>query len=143
MGRQFGENRYRKHGISRPPHDLRDTSSQRGLNTLPFRRNVLEILVPCLICITCDLCGQKQGSSVAEILRITHATLAPFALLCSSFVPHRDIISKVRNRKIAVLDLWLTEKIFGDIAQLVERLHGMQEVSGSTPLISTIDFVLL
>ncbi len=25
----------------------------------------------------------------------------------------------------------------GDLAQLVERLHGMQEVSGSTPLIST------
>ena len=25
----------------------------------------------------------------------------------------------------------------GGIAQLVERLHGMQEVSGSTPLIST------
>ena len=27
---------------------------------------------------------------------------------------------------------------FGGIAQLVERLHGMQEVSGSTPLTSTI-----
>ena len=27
---------------------------------------------------------------------------------------------------------------FGGIAQLVERLHGMQEVSGSIPLTSTI-----
>jgi hypothetical protein len=27
--------------------------------------------------------------------------------------------------------------MLGDLAQLVERLHGMQEVSGSTPLIST------
>jgi hypothetical protein len=26
---------------------------------------------------------------------------------------------------------------FGGLAQLVERLHGMQKVSGSTPLIST------
>jgi hypothetical protein len=25
----------------------------------------------------------------------------------------------------------------GELAQLVERLHGMQEVSGSTPLFST------
>ena len=28
-------------------------------------------------------------------------------------------------------------EIFGGIAQLGERLHGMQEVSGSIPLIST------
>ncbi len=27
---------------------------------------------------------------------------------------------------------------FGELAQLVERLHGMQEVSGSNPLFSTI-----
>ena len=27
--------------------------------------------------------------------------------------------------------------VIGDIAQLVERLNGIQEVSGSTPLIST------
>ena len=27
----------------------------------------------------------------------------------------------------------------GALAQLVERLHGMQEVSGSTPLSSTIE----
>jgi hypothetical protein len=27
---------------------------------------------------------------------------------------------------------------FGELAQLVERLHGMQEVSGSTPLFSTV-----
>jgi hypothetical protein len=26
----------------------------------------------------------------------------------------------------------------GELAQLVERLHGMQEVSGSTPLFSTV-----
>ena len=26
----------------------------------------------------------------------------------------------------------------GELAQLVERLHGMQEVIGSTPLLSTI-----
>ena len=26
----------------------------------------------------------------------------------------------------------------GELAQLVERLHGMQEVSGSTPLFSTL-----
>jgi hypothetical protein len=33
--------------------------------------------------------------------------------------------------------------VFGGIAQLVERLHGMQEVSGSTPLISTNSSLLL
>jgi hypothetical protein len=27
--------------------------------------------------------------------------------------------------------------MFGELAQLVERLHGMQEVSGSIPLFST------
>ena len=32
---------------------------------------------------------------------------------------------------------------FGGIAQLGERLHGMQEVSGSIPLISTILKVLI
>ena len=30
--------------------------------------------------------------------------------------------------------------MFGGIAQLGERLHGMQEVSGSIPLTSTKDF---
>ena len=29
----------------------------------------------------------------------------------------------------------------GELAQLVERLHGMQEVSGSTPLFSTSFFL--
>ena len=29
----------------------------------------------------------------------------------------------------------------GDIAQLVERLHGMQEVRGSTPLVSTFRII--
>ena len=29
---------------------------------------------------------------------------------------------------------------FGDIAQLVERLNGIEKVRGSTPLISTIHF---
>lgn len=31
----------------------------------------------------------------------------------------------------------IRHQIFGGIAQLVERLHGMQEVSGSIPLTST------
>ena len=30
---------------------------------------------------------------------------------------------------------------FGDIAQLVERLNGIEKVRGSTPLISTIQIV--
>ena len=32
---------------------------------------------------------------------------------------------------------WLYQ-VIGDIAQLGERLNGIQEVSGSTPLISTL-----
>ena len=32
----------------------------------------------------------------------------------------------------------LSNFCYGALAQLVERLHGMQEVSGSTPLCSTI-----
>ena len=32
---------------------------------------------------------------------------------------------------------WYYAHLFGGIAQLVERLHGMQEVSGSIPLTST------
>jgi hypothetical protein len=32
---------------------------------------------------------------------------------------------------------------FGGLAQLVERLHGMQKVSGSTPLISTPMFIMV
>ena len=31
----------------------------------------------------------------------------------------------------------IRRQVFGGIAQLGERLHGMQEVSGSIPLIST------
>ena len=30
------------------------------------------------------------------------------------------------------------QSFYGELAQLVERLHGMQEVSGSTPLFSTL-----
>ena len=39
----------------------------------------------------------------------------------------------------AVEATWLSNEVirFGGIAQLGERLHGMQEVSGSIPLIST------
>ncbi len=33
--------------------------------------------------------------------------------------------------------LYLHSQTKGELAQLVERLHGMQEVSGSTPLFST------
>ena len=38
---------------------------------------------------------------------------------------------------IGILPLVLIKNLFGELAQLVERLHGMQEVSGSTPLFST------
>ena len=37
-------------------------------------------------------------------------------------------------------DAWLVNE-FGGIAQLGERLHGMQEVIGSIPLTSTKDFL--
>jgi hypothetical protein len=33
----------------------------------------------------------------------------------------------------------ITKERYGGLAQLGERLHGMQEVSGSIPLISTLN----
>ena len=38
------------------------------------------------------------------------------------------------------VELVYSSKLFGGIAQLGERLHGMQEVSGSIPLTSTKEF---
>ena len=37
-----------------------------------------------------------------------------------------------------LMNLWYNNLSFGGIAQLGERLNGIQEVRGSTPLISTI-----
>lgn len=34
-------------------------------------------------------------------------------------------------------DIWYTHSKFGELAQLGERLHGMEEVRGSSPLFST------
>ena len=34
--------------------------------------------------------------------------------------------------------IYYKQLLFGDIAQLVERLNGIEKVRGSTPLISTI-----
>ena len=47
-----------------------------------------------------------------------------------TFYIHDDILASFGNKLIFL-------KIFGAVAQLGERLHGMQEARGSTPLSST------
>ena len=47
-------------------------------------------------------------------------------------------ISKNLLHSVKKYDM-ITEIFYGGIAQLGERLHGIQEVSGSIPLISTIE----
>jgi hypothetical protein len=52
--------------------------------------------------------------------------------------------NKERIVLIKIIFAWqhatYTFAMHGDLAQLVERLHGMQEVTGSTPVFSTIFF---
>jgi hypothetical protein len=44
----------------------------------------------------------------------------------------------ISNLDTSFLNLYLYDiNCLGELAQLVERLHGMQEVSGSSPLFST------
>jgi hypothetical protein len=46
-------------------------------------------------------------------------------------------ISKIDFAAIVFAIIFAIHQNNGELAQLVERLHGMQEVSGSTPLFST------
>ncbi len=52
--------------------------------------------------------------------------------------------NKERIVLIKIIFAWqhatYTFAMHGDLAQLVERLHGMQEVTGSTPVFSTNDY---
>ncbi len=48
------------------------------------------------------------------------------------------LLRALSHCKVAGLSEWMNSQNIGALAQLGERLHGMQEVSGSIPLGSTI-----
>ena len=62
--------------------------------------------------------------------------------MISAFAPEKDSIKSEKSIDILVLYCYnikaaCQQRAYGGIAQLGERLNGIQEVSGSIPLIST------
>lgn len=49
-------------------------------------------------------------------------------------IPNPDAVGSIPTRPAA----WLRPGVYGVLAHLVERFHGMEEVTGSTPVDSTL-----
>ena len=81
----------------------------------------------------CDLFLSLKGS--------TYRKLTAIGQKASRFEPFIDLLVRARPRRYNSFEVWTRSSrhrvLRGAIAQLGERLNGIQEVRGSTPLGST------
>ena len=57
-------------------------------------------------------------------------------MMADNTIPRRKVDKPNEPSTIDILGIAIGKPKLGDVAQLVERLHGMQEVVGSIPFVS-------